>query len=118
MKKKKIHQYVKEEVGVLLYLTASILNIVIGGLNFIFSLHLPILPKFKVLCVIWIILGFIGIYLIDYYLSKRDIYSLKLLFYLTLFNFMSASTYFFSALMSFIGLYFIFEDRFLAGKKK
>ncbi len=104
---------VKEEMGILLYLSASIFSIVVGSLSWIMFVSVPFWERIKVISLIWILLGFIGIYTADYYLDKRDENALKVLFYVTLLNLISASSFFISALMSFVGVYFIYE-----GKKK
>ncbi len=103
---------IKEQTGILLYLTGSILSIVVGALSFIYTFNIPLIDKTRIIPIIWIILGFLGIYASDYHLSKRNEASLRILFYLTLLNLMSASAYFFSAIMCFVGTYFIFEDMY------
>ncbi len=102
----------REQTGILLYLNAAVISLVIGTLNFILVINTPLTEKIKILPLLWIILGFASIFAIDWYLGKRDISSVKVLFIITLFHFLTASAYLFSGILSFIGVYFIFESKF------
>jgi len=79
---------------------------------FILVINTPLTEKIKILPLLWIILGFASIFAVDWYLGKRDINGIKVLFIITLFHFLTASAYMFSGLLAFIGTYFIFESKF------